>query len=135
NLLPNDVGRRLGQVRPNMELDNLEQVARQTIETASLQEAEVRDTTGAWYLMRARPYKTSENKIEGAVISFQDIDALKNLLEQTRAYADTVIESAREAILILDAKLRVVVANPPFYKSFQVVPSDVVGKSIFDLGN
>jgi two-component system CheB/CheR fusion protein len=135
NLLPNDVGRRLGQVRTNMELDNLEQVARQTIETASHQEAEVRDTTGAWYLMRARPYKTSENKIEGAVISFQDIDALKRLLEQTRAYADTVIESAREAILILDAKFRVVVANPPFYKSFQVVPSDVVGKSIFDLGN
>ena len=135
NLLPNDVGRRLGQVRANMELDNLEQVARQTIETASLQEAEVRDTSGAWYLMRARPYKTSENKIEGAVISFQDIDALKRLLEQTRAYADTLVESAREAILILDAKLRVLVANPPFYKSFQVPPSAVVQKSIFDLGN
>jgi two-component system CheB/CheR fusion protein len=135
NLLPNDVGRRLGQVRPNMELDNLEQVARQTIETGNPQEAEVRDTAGAWYLMRARPYRTSENKIEGAVISFQDIDALKRLLEQTRAYADTLIESAREAILILDAKLRVVVANPPFYKSFQVAPSAVVQKSIFELGN
>jgi len=135
NLLPNDVGRRLGQVRPNMELDNLEQVARQTIETGSPQEAEVRDTAGAWYLMRTRPYRTSENKIEGAVISFQDIDALKRLLEQTRAYADTLVESAREAILILDAKLRVVVANPPFYKSFQVTAPAVVQKSIFELGN
>jgi two-component system CheB/CheR fusion protein len=135
NLLPNDVGRRLGQVRPNMELDNLEQVARQTIETATPQEADVRDHAGVWYLMRARPYKTPENKIEGAVISFQDIDALKRLLEQTRAYADTLVESAREAILILDAKLRVVVANRPFYKSFRVAASDVIQKSIFELGN
>jgi len=135
NLLPGDIGRRLGQVRPNMELDNLEQVARETIETATHREAEVRDSAGAWYLMRARPYRTSENKIEGAVISFQDIDALKRLLEETRVYADTLIESAREAILILDARLRVVVANPPFYKSFQVAPSDVIQRSIFELGN
>jgi PAS domain S-box-containing protein len=135
NLLPSDVGRRIGQVRPNMELDNLEQVARQTIETASPQEAEVRDSAGAWYLMRARPYKTSENKIEGAVISFLDIDALKRLLEETRAYADTLVESAREAILILDAKLQVLVANPPFYQSFRVASSDVLQRSIFELGN
>jgi two-component system CheB/CheR fusion protein len=135
NLLPSDIGRRLGQVRPNMELDNLEQVARETIETATPREAEVRDSAGVWYLMRARPYKTSENKIEGAVISFQDIDALKRLLEATRTYADTLVESAREAILILDAELRVVVANAPFYKSFQVSASEVIGRSIFELGN
>jgi PAS domain S-box-containing protein len=135
NFLPSDIGRRLGQVRPNMQLDNLEQVARQTIETASPQEAEVRDSAGAWYLMRARPYRTAENKIEGAVISFQDIDALKRLLEETRAYADTLIESAREAILILDANLKVVVANPPFYRIFRVAASDVIQKSIFELGN
>jgi PAS domain S-box-containing protein len=126
----------LGQLRPNIQsLDNLEQVALQTIEKLTLREAEVRDTAGVWYLMRARPYKTSENKIEGAVISFHDIDALKRMLEETRAYADTLIESAREAILILDAKLRVLVANPVFYNSFQVQRSDTLNKSVFELGN
>jgi len=135
NLLPSDVGRNLGEIRPNLETHNLEEVARHTVETASLQETEVRDNNGFWYLMRARPYKTSDHKIEGAVLSFQDIDALKRAVEETRAYADTLIESAREAILILDAEFRVLVANPAFYSFFQVSPAETVNRLIFELGN
>jgi PAS domain S-box-containing protein len=53
----------------------------------------------------------------------------------TRAYADTLIETARESVLILDAKLRVLVANPAFYNSFQVSPAETVNRLIFELGN
>jgi PAS domain S-box-containing protein len=60
---------------------------------------------------------------------------LEAFVEETRAYADTLIETAREAILILDAKLRVVVANPAFYNSFAVTPSETVNRLIFDLAN
>lgn len=76
--------------------------------------------TGAWYLMRARPYKTWDNRIAGAVISFQDIDAIPNLdalernLDQMRQHAETLIENAREAILILDGRLQVISANLVF---------------------
>jgi two-component system, chemotaxis family, CheB/CheR fusion protein len=135
NLLPSDIGRYLGEIRPNLDLANLENIARQTIEATSLQESEVRDAAGVWYLLRSRPHKTSENKIEGAVISFQDIDALKRVVEDTRAYADTLIETAREAILILDANLKVVVANPAFYGAFHVSPTQTVNRPIFELGN
>jgi two-component system CheB/CheR fusion protein len=135
NLLPSDIGRHLGEIRPNMQVDNLEQVARQTISTGSPQEEEVRDTGGVWHLLRTRPYKTAENKVEGAVITFLEIDALKRQVEETRAYADTLIQTAREAILILDASLRVLVANPPFYQSFQVSPAETVNRPIFELGN
>ena len=135
NLLPSDIGRNLSEIRPNLDLHNLEQVARHTIETASLQEAEVRDNTGLWYMMRARPYKTSENKVEGAVISFLDIDALKRAVEETRAYADTLVESAPEAILVLDAQFRVLVANPTFCSTFHVSAAETVDCPIFELGN
>jgi two-component system CheB/CheR fusion protein len=135
NLLPGDVGRRLSDIRPNAPLPDLEHLVRQTIETTSQREVEVRDAAGAWHLLRSRPYKTSENKIEGAVISFHDIDALKRIVEDTRAYADTLIETARESILILDANLQVVVANPAFYGVFRVFPAQTVGRSIFELGN
>jgi signal transduction histidine kinase len=53
----------------------------------------------------------------------------------SRAYADAVIETAREAVLILDANLRVMVANPVFYNSFQVSAEETVNRSIFELGN
>jgi two-component system, chemotaxis family, CheB/CheR fusion protein len=135
NLLPSDIGRYLGEIRPNIETENLDHIARQTVETISPREAEVRDTAGVWYLMRCRPYKTPENKVEGAVISFIDIHAIKRVVEETRAYADALIETAREAIVILDANFRVVVANPAFYNSFAVSPSDTVNRLIFDLGN
>src|SRR5260370_13510737 len=135
NLLPSDIGRYRGDVSTNIDKENLDETARQTVETISPREAEVRDTAGVWHLMRCRPYRTSENKVEGAVISFVDIDALKRVVEETRAYADTLIETAREAIVILDDKLRVVGANPPFYSSFAVSPSDTVNRLIFDLGN
>ncbi len=135
NLLPTDVGRYLSEIRPNIDLPNLEDVARQTIETNSLQETEVRDSAGVWHLLRSRPYKTFENKIEGAVITFLDIDSLKRLVEETRAYANTLIETAREAILILDANLHVVLANPAFYGAFDVSPAQTVNRPIFELGN
>jgi len=135
NLLSSDIGRYLGDIRPNMDFDNLGQFARETIENSSFHEAEVRDNLGVWYMLRTRPYKTSEHKVEGAVITFQDIDAFKHTVEESRAFADTLIETAREAVLILDANLRVLVANPVFYNSFQISQQETVNRTIFELGN
>jgi len=135
NLIPADIGRRVGQIRPNADLEDLEQIVQTTIDSTILHEREVREKDGTWYLMRVRPYKTAENKIEGAVISFQDIDALKRSLEQSRHYADALIESAREAILVLDDNLRVTVANSAFYRKFEVSKEDTEGNLIYELGN
>jgi two-component system CheB/CheR fusion protein len=135
NLLPGDLGRRLGEIRPNIEPDDLEELARTTVEGGVFQEREVRVKDGPWYLLRVRPYKTWEEKIEGAVLSFQDIDSLKRTLEQTRTFAEALIENARESVLVLDEGLRVTLANRPFYQTFQVSPEETKGRLIYDLGN
>ena len=135
NLITADLGRRLREIRSNLEFDDLETVVQRTIDTAVLQELEVREKGGPWYLMKVRPYKTSESKIDGAVISFQDIDALKRSLEETRTYADALIGNAREPILILNRDLRVSVANHAFYRAFQASPQNTEGQLIYDLGN
>ncbi len=135
NLLPGDVGRRLGEIRSNLEPDDLDQFARTTIENAVLQEREVRLKDGPWYLLRVRPYKTWDDKIEGAVLSFQDIDSLKRTLDQTRTFAEALIENARESVLVLDEGLRVILANPVFCQTFQVSPKETKGRPIYELGN
>ncbi len=135
NLLPGDVGRRLGEIRSNFEPDDLEESARTTIERAVLQEKEVRVKDGPWYQLRVRPYKTWEDRVEGAVLSFQDIDSLKRSLEQTRRFAEALIENARESVLVLDEGLRVTLANPVFYRTFQVSPQQTMGRPIYELGN
>ena len=86
-------------------------------------------------MLHVRPYETWDHKIEGAVISLQNIDALKRSLEHTRQYADTIVESAREPILVLDARLQVTAANPAFYRSFQVTPKETEARLIYELGN
>ena len=135
NLLPGDVGRRLGEIRSNIEPDDLEQVAGKTIGNGVFQEREVRVKDGPWYLLRVRPYKTWEDKIEGAVLSFQDIDSFKRILDQARTFAEALIENARESILVLDESLRVTLANPVFYRTFQVSPKETKGHLIYELGN
>lgn len=85
--------------------------------------------------MKVRPYKTWENKIDGAVISFQDIDALKQSLDETRTYGDLLIENAREPILLLGRDLRVTSSNPAFYRMFKTTRQQTDGKLIYDLGD
>jgi PAS domain S-box-containing protein len=129
-----DIGRRLGEICPNLECEDLEQIVRDTVETATVREREVRERADRWHLMRVRPYRTSDDKIDGAVITFQDIDTLRRNLEQARNFSDAVIENAREPILILDEDLRVAVANAAFYRRFRVSRAETEGRLVRDLG-
>ncbi len=136
NLLPGDVGRRLSEIRPNLKVADLGHAARQCIESLTIQELEVQETgTGAWHLMRVRPFKTWDNKIDGAALSFQDIDAMKRSLDQMRLFADSLIENAHEAILVLDGKLQVISANLAFCRNFEVSRAETVNHAVYDLGD
>jgi two-component system CheB/CheR fusion protein len=135
NLLPSDVGRRLGQIRPNLDLQDMEPIVRKVIDLTTPQQREVCTKEGVWQMLHVRPYETWDHKIEGAVISLQNIDALKRSLDQTREYADTIVESAREPILVLDGKLQVTAANPAFYRAFDVSREETERRLIYELGN
>ncbi len=136
NLLPGDVGRRLSEIRPNLELQDLGEIAREVIENVVPHDVEVRESeTGAWYRMRARPYKTWDSKIDGAVIAFEDIDAAKRSLDQMCRFADSLIENAHEAILVLDGSLRVASANLAFCRDFAVSREQTENRAVYDLGN
>jgi two-component system CheB/CheR fusion protein len=111
-------------------------MVRETIDTMSTHEIEVRENeNGKWHLMRVRPYKTWDNKIEGAVVSFQDIGGLKRDLEQAQLYADALSETARQAILVLDSNLRVTNANRAFYRNFEVSHEETENRAIYELGD
>jgi two-component system CheB/CheR fusion protein len=136
NLLPSDVGRRLSEIRPNLDVEDLGQIALESIDNVSSLEREVREKeTGTWYQMRVRPYKTWDSKIDGAVVSFQDIDSMKHDLESMHRHADALIENAREAILVLDGGLRVVSANLAFCRQFEVSREETQNRAIYELGD
>ena len=77
NILPTDVGRPIGDFRPNIDVPNLEEVVREVIESLTSRERNVIDKNGRQYFLRIRPYRSTENKIEGAVITLVEIDQKK----------------------------------------------------------
>jgi two-component system, chemotaxis family, CheB/CheR fusion protein len=83
-LIPTDLGRPIGDLKLNLDCPDLERLIAEVIDTVSVKEVEVRDGEGRWHSLRVRPYKTLENKIDGAVVVLVDIDALKKT-ERDRA--------------------------------------------------
>ncbi len=75
------------------------------------------------FMLRVSLTDIAENKQFGREIH----DALK--------YAENIIETMREPLIVLSSDLRVVTANYSFYKTFKVIPAETVGNFIYDLGN
>src|SRR5689334_21878222 len=57
------------------------------------------------------------------------------LVEDIQNYAQNIVDTVREPLLILDAALRVQSANRAFYQTFQVTPGETEGRLIYELGN
>jgi two-component system, chemotaxis family, CheB/CheR fusion protein len=74
NILQSDVGRPISDFRPNIEIADLEDLLREVIESLAVQERRLSDKQGRQYSLQVRPYRTSDNKIDGAVITLVDID-------------------------------------------------------------
>jgi PAS domain S-box-containing protein len=56
-------------------------------------------------------------------------------LDEASEYAESIIDTVREPLIVLDQDLRVVTASRSFYEFFKVKPEDIVGQLIYDLGN
>jgi PAS domain S-box-containing protein len=55
--------------------------------------------------------------------------------QETREYAESIVDTVREGLVVLDADLRVISANRSFYKTFEVRPGETEGQLLYDLGN
>lgn len=133
-----DLGRPVGHLRGRIETPRLETQVKRVIETLSATAEEVQDINGVWYSIAVRPYRTLDDRIAGAVITFQDIDVLKRGLEiseSARQYAEALIETVRQPLIVLDADLRVQRATSAFYDAFLVSREETEGRLLYDLGS
>ena len=138
NIATTDVGRSILHIRLGMNVPDLEASILKVVNTGATKEEEVQDREGVWYSMRIRPYRTLENRIDGAVLTWVDIGALKRSLEQikeSRDYAEAIVETVRQPLIVLDGDLRVKTANRSFYQTFQTLPEETEGRLIYELGN
>lgn len=133
-----DIGRPVRHLSGRIETPHLADKVRGVVESLKIYEEEIQDHDGRWLLLAIRPYRTVDHRIAGAVLTFQDIDPLKRSLtaaEEARDYAEAMIETVREPLIVLDGDLRVVRATPAFYETFLVSREETEGRLFHDLGN
>ncbi len=137
NLIPSDIGRPLKDISSNIEYKDMIKDIREVMDRVIYKNKEVLTKDGKWYFVRIIPYKTTENIIDGAVITFTDISdkkEIQRLLERLE-YVRSIIDTVREPIVILDNEMRVISVNDSFYEKFSVKKEDAVGKVLFEMEN
>ena len=135
NLIPADMGRPITDLRSTLDFPGLEALVSDSIQSVAVREQEVQDRQGRWHSLRVRPYKTSDNRIEGAVITLVDISKVKAEAIGARSYAEAIVETVRESVLVLDAELKVKAANRAFYETFWSSPANTLDRPLQELGN
>lgn len=118
NLIPSDMGRAVNHIVSNMvNYNQLAQDIHCVIDTLVSIEKEVQTISNGWYSMRIQPYRTTENVIEGAVISFINITEFVNTREQLQIANQklrlaVVVHDSHDAITVQDMNGKITAWNP-----------------------
>ena len=86
-LLPGDVGRPLTDIVSVLLYPGLPEDAREVLRTLVFSDKQIATNDGRWFTVRIMPYRTTENVIDGLVMTFADITVAKTLEAQLRAAA------------------------------------------------
>jgi two-component system CheB/CheR fusion protein len=137
NLIPSDLDRSIAHINPNIDCPNLAELIVECMDTVTPIERDCRDRQGRWYALRIRPYKTLDNKIEGAVLALFDIDVLKRSeqsAQRAQAFADGLLEGSSEPVALLERDFRINKVNGAFAALFGARPADLIGRSLGAIG-
>ena len=139
NLLPADLGRPIGDLKANVDVPDLEALIGEVIDDVQLREREVRDREGRRYALRIHPYRTGgqqDRRGRAGAARHRRFEAQPGGgAARQRDYAQAIVATVREPLLVLDGELRVVTANAAFYRTFGVLPAETQERLIYDLGN
>jgi two-component system CheB/CheR fusion protein len=130
NLIPSDVGRPITHVVSNFDNSGIENEIKEVIETLANKEIEVKTKTNEWYRVRIMPYRTLDNFISGAVLTFTLITGYKQLeytLEGMRQNIDTITGLYQDPLIRIDENYNILLVNQAFYDVFDV-KEDALGK-------
>ncbi len=155
-LIAGDVGRPLSDITSSLDHSQQERIntdLQRVLDSLIPTECEVQTADGEWYLARIQPYRTLDNVIEGAVLTFTSVTEFKRVserVEQTardlaladhaaaqlaRELAEAIVDMVSDALIVLNGKLTVVSASRSFYTLFKIMPANTVGQKIYNLGN
>ena len=135
-LLPTDVGRPFAHFAPQLRVETLLADVQQVLDRLVMVESNIQTGRGEWFTMRILPYRTLDNYISGVVMTFADITALKAVearLQATTTLAESIVETVREPLMVLNGRLQVLLVSQAFTTMFGLAPEQAKGQLLQDL--
>jgi chemotaxis methyl-accepting protein methylase/signal transduction histidine kinase len=133
SLIASDIGRAIGDIAQKFTDPGLLPDAAAVLQRPITPRTEVQTRDGRWYVRQVLPYRTRDHRTEGVVITFSDVAA--EAIQEARLYAESIVDTVREPLLVLDGDLRVCSANQSFYATFHASQEETVGRLLYELGN
>ncbi len=136
NVREGDEGRTITNFTHQLKYDGLAEDAQAVLRTLASSEREVQSRSGNWYLMRLRPYRTLENKIDGVVVTFVDISERRraeDTVRESEARVKAIINGVADAIVTIDGAGVVQSVNQAAAAMFGYAPDELMGQNITTL--
>ena len=134
SIIPSDTGRSLLDLTHRLDYKELADDVALTFNTLRMVEREVRSHDGRYYIVRLLPYRTTEDRIEGAVMTFFDITGRREAEEKLRvgeARMRLVAESTKDyAIITMDRAGCVTSWNRGAERMFGYREDEVAGRNL-----
>ncbi|MEP7056435.1 MAG: chemotaxis protein CheB, partial [Caldimonas sp.] len=132
NLIAGDIGRSLLDITHKLDYDELAHDAEQAFKQLRTVEREVAGTDGRTFLARLLPYRTEGDRIEGAVLNFVDISALRDVERRLEVGEEALRVAAATtkdfAIMTLDEAGLVTTWNAGAVRIFGYSTAEIVGQ-------
>jgi two-component system, chemotaxis family, CheB/CheR fusion protein len=133
SIIPSDIGRSLLDITHRLEYDKLADDAAEAFDSLRLIERELKSNDGRWYLARFVPYRTTEDRIDGAVLSFIDITGRRQAEDRLREgerRMRIVAEGTKDyAIITFDDEGRITSWNAGAERIFGYTEAEMIGQS------
>ena len=121
NLIPSDLGRPILDLKPKIDIPDLGDLLTEVLESSQAMQRDVQDLDGIWHTLWIGPYRCLDQRIDGVVIVLNDVDAIKRSADRLAAaleFAESIVMTVREPLLVLDHELRTTLANDAFRETF-----------------
>ncbi len=143
NLIRSDIGRPLKHVMSNLCYSEMIPDLKEVLRKLTPKETEVRTDKGEWFNMRIMPYRTTDNRIDGAVLTFATIDDQKSAqarlqasmreMQESKELVRSIFDMYSDPMAVLNKEGEVVIANAGFTELMHLPKGGISGVGLVHL--